>query len=139
MRSRHTFPPAGPTVLIESTYLFAELSKKVFSLAQPLPRGIEYRIALRNMTSYGKPCKLGRRMDGPWRDVALGMYGNNAPASEAVFSVKWDEVEIDPKVIAFLLVSKIYEWFGVEHEGIPYTERIDNKSLIAPEQIQALR
>jgi len=96
----------NPTVFIESTYVFAELSKRVFSLAQPLPRGVEYRIELRNMTVNGKPCKLGRLMDGPWRGVVLGMYGNNAPASEAVFSVKWDEVEIDPKVIAFLLVRR---------------------------------
>jgi len=67
------------------------------------------------------------------------MYGNNAPASEAVFSVKWDEVEIDPKVIAFLLVSKVYAWFGIAHDEIPYTERIDNKLVISPEQLQALR
>jgi hypothetical protein len=115
-----------------------EIERQVFSLTQPRAREFEYKIALRNMTINGKPCKLGRPLDGPWRSVSLGIHSHAAPASEAVFSVKWEEAEIDSKRIAFLLVSKIYEWFGIEHEEIPFAERVGNKLVISPEQLQAL-
>jgi len=83
----------NPVVLIESTYVFAELSKQVFNFAQPRPRAIEYKIELRNMTVNGKPCKLGRPLDGSWSSRSLGIHSHDAPASGAAFSVKWEEAE----------------------------------------------
>ncbi len=45
-------------VLIESTYLFVELSRQVFDLARPRPKEIQYQLELRNMTVENKPCML---------------------------------------------------------------------------------
>jgi hypothetical protein len=93
---------------------------------------------LRNMTVNGMPCKLGRILDPPLSRVAMGTHGNDAPGAGKAFSVKWDEVEINPRVLAFLLISKAYEWFGIEHGEIPFTERINNKLVINLAHLQAL-
>jgi len=39
--------------------------------------------------------------------------------------------------ISFLLVSKVYEWFGMEHARIPY--KIDDESgfMLDPEKIKS--
>src|SRR5262249_53760723 len=79
----------NPVVLIESAYAFAELSKQVFNFAQPHPRGIEYRLVLRNMTVNGKPCRLPLiNPAGLWE--ILG-FSSEAPDAGAAFSVSWDE------------------------------------------------
>jgi hypothetical protein len=41
-------------------------------------------------------------------------------------------------VVAFLLVSKVYEWFGIEHEHIPYVERVNDRLAVSPDQIRGL-
>jgi hypothetical protein len=123
--------------LIESTYLFAELSRQVFEQAKPRPRGMEYRLELRNMSVNGIPCGL---IPGPLGTFATE-YGTDihrAPDSHATFTVGWDEPEIDPRVVAFLLVSKVYEWFGIEHEYIPYTDQVSNRLIVNPDQIRRL-
>jgi hypothetical protein len=135
--------PGGPLrisqlVMVEYTYLFAELSQRVYNLAQPRPRGIEYRLELRNMTINDTPCGL---IPGPMGTFAttFGTDIHHAPGPRATFTVPWEEVEIDPRIVAFLLIRKIYEWFGIEHEYIPYTERIDHRVIISPDQLQAVR
>jgi hypothetical protein len=121
--------------LIESTYLFAELSKQVFERAQPRPQGIEYQLELRNMTVNGTPCGL---IPGPLGTFAaeFGTDIRRAPHSHATFTVGWDETGIDPRAMAFLLVSKVYEWFGIEHEHIPYTEQVGDRVIVSPDQIR---
>ena len=53
----------------------------------------------------------------------LGTDIRRAPDANAIFTINWEEPEINPRAVAFLLVSKVYEWFGIEHAHIPYTER----------------
>ena len=124
-------------VLIESTYLFADLSKQVFDQAQPRPGAINYRLELRNMTVKDTPCGL---IPGPLGTFAMefGTDIHRAPDTHATFTVNWEEVEIDPRVVAFLLVSKVYEWFGIEHEHIPYVERVNDRLAVSPDQIRGL-
>jgi hypothetical protein len=118
--------------LLESTYLFAELSKHVFNYALPRPRRIEYQLELHNMTVNEEKCGL---ISGPLNRFGRGNI-HFAPGSDAVFKVTWENPEINPGEAGFRLVSKVYEWFGIEHEGIPYTERINNNVAISPDQIR---
>lgn len=122
-------------VLIESTYLFAELSRQVFNQVWSQLEQIEYRLELRNMTVGGTPCGLipGALGTTAWR------FGDNihpAPDSTRVFQVPWKEAEINPGAVAFLLVREVYGWFGIEYDQIPYADQIGGRSVISPDQIR---
>jgi hypothetical protein len=71
-------------------------------------------------------------------DTQFGTNIRRAPDTNAIFTINWEEPEINPRVVAFLLVSKVYEWFKIEHEHIPYTERVDNRPAVSPEHITRL-
>ena len=58
--------------------------------------------------------------------------------SDARFMITWDGPEIDPRAVAFLLASKVYEWFGIEHEQIPYTGQVENRLVVSPDRIRGL-
>ncbi|MBI4641613.1 MAG: hypothetical protein HY731_13015 [Candidatus Tectomicrobia bacterium] len=121
--------------LIESTYLFAELSRQVFEQAQPRPSTIEYRLELRNMTIDGTPCSL---IPGPLGTFAwkFGTNIHRAPDSSGTLIARWEEAEINSGAVAFLLVSRVYEWFGIDRDQIPYVERVDSRSGISPDLIR---
>jgi hypothetical protein len=78
----------NPLALIESTYLFAELSKQVFDQAQPRPGAINYRLELRNMTVKDTPCGL---IPGPLGTFAteFGADIHRAPDTRAPFDDTW--------------------------------------------------
>jgi hypothetical protein len=123
----------NPAALIESTYLFVDLSKNVLTHANPIPSWLLYCLEIRNMSVADKPCRL-RRNFSKW----TSSLSDNAPNSGNRFLVKWDKQEIDSERIAFLLVSQVYEWFGGEHNDIPLTETIDSYLIISPEKIRTL-
>lgn len=125
----------NPLVMIESTYAFAVLSKHVFDGAQPRPLAIEYRLELRNMTRNNTPCGL---IPGPLGTFAMefGTDIYRASDADAAFTVDWEDTEINPQAVAFLLISQVYQWFGLEHDLIPYTEQIDNHLVISRDKIQ---
>ncbi len=122
-------------VLIEATYLFAELSRRVCDHAEPRPTEIEYRLELRSMTVAGTPCGLvpGRLGTFGWE---FGTDIRRAPAAGAHFSLRWQQPDIDPGVVAHLLAREVYGWFGIEYDQIPYTEQTDGRTVISPEEIR---
>ena len=89
------------------------------------------------MTVANTPCGL---IPGPLgtSTTEFGTDIRRAPDANALFALNWEESEIIPRVVAFLLVSKVYEWFGIEHEYIPYTEQVDNRLTVSPEHITRL-
>lgn len=122
-------------VLLESTYLFAELSRRIFNQAEPKPRALEYGLSLRNMTAGDDPCRL---ISGPLGTFAW-QFGHDihlAPGPNADFMKGWDEEEIDPGVVAFRLVREVYLWFGIEYEHIPYTIKQGTGLAISPDEIK---
>lgn len=60
-----------------------------------------------------------------------------APDENNSFPVSW-EGEINPGEVAFQLVRQVYEWFGVDHDRIPYTEKTGGKLVISGEEIRRL-
>lgn len=120
-------------VLIEATYLFAELSRRVCEHSQPRPTEIEYRLELRSMTVAGTPCGL---IPGPLGTFAWESDIRRAPAVGASFPLRWRQPDIHPGVVAYLLVREVYGWFGIEYDQIPYTEQIDGRTVISPEEIR---
>jgi hypothetical protein len=59
-----------------------------------------------------------------------------APDADFDSSLDWKQPMLIGK-ISFLLVSKVYEWFGMEHARIPY--KIDDESgfMLDPEKIKS--
>jgi len=121
--------------LIESTYLFAELSRRVYEEARPRPNAVTYTLELRNMTMKDTPCGL---IPGPLGTIRseYGMEIHRAPISGKKITVRWEKPDIVSGLIALLLVRELYAWFAIEHNRIPYTKQIGDHTEIDPEQIQ---
>ncbi len=120
--------------LIESVYLFVELSRQVYLEADEKPNKIKYTLELRNMSVDSKNCGI---IPGPLGTFNM-MFGDKvhrAPSENYSNSIAWSKTELNSKRIAFLLISKLYEWFGIEHDYIPYQEKEGDIRLISPEQI----
>jgi hypothetical protein len=125
----------NPLALIESTYLFAQLSRSLYEAAEPRPAGIEYSLELRNMTVGDVACGL---VPGPLGTFA-SEYGTDihrAPHSGKIVKVTCEGADMEPRIVAFRLVSEIYVWFEIDHDRIPYTKRVGDLTEIDPEQIQ---
>lgn len=128
-----SFLRINPLVLIESTYLFAELSRLVFEKAQPKPKVIQFTVELNNLILDGKPCVL---TPGPIGSLGweFGSDFRQPPQQRASFLVQWNDFPINPGRVSFLLVREIYRWFGIEDENIPYKD--GEEFVISPDLIR---
>ncbi len=127
--------------LAESTLEFCELSKALFHDLSPKPRKISYLLHLRHMILNGNHCSLN-----PYPVTSTSWMFNQgtssrgdktAPDETNSFPVLW-EGEINPGEVAFRLVSQVYEWFGLDHDRIPYTEGARGNLVISGEEIRRL-
>ena len=107
--------------LVESAYLFAELSRRIYMGLKPGARDIDYRLELRNMDPQAIPISL---VPGPYDplDDQFGANIHSAPSAGAMFDVCHDR-SVNPGVVAHSLVAQVYAWFGIDGEEIPYSER----------------
>jgi len=124
----------NPLVLIEATYLFGELSRRIFSKSIPGTKEVVYKLELRHMTVNSQPCYL---VPGP-----LGSHSfvvPKAPASYAIFSINWTGSDIKSGEVAYNVVREVYRWFGMNDDEIPYTDRVDNRTIISADKIQKAR
>ncbi len=121
--------------VVESAYLFVQLSGQVFDYMEPRPRSLLYRIRLGNMTSSEHSCYL---VPVPVRSIGwqskLDQHG--APEPSVEFSYQWSGGNFLPGAIALELVSRLYAWFGVTKDRIPYTKQVDSKLVIDSELIK---
>lgn len=117
--------------LIEMAYLFCELGKRVFSSIEPTPQSFIARLELRNMSSGDKPCRIlaTQRMTHLIKE---------APSDGENFEFNIGNEFYDTGSAAFMFVSKVYEWFGVDYDRIPLIGNADGKFFIDSEQIIAL-
>jgi hypothetical protein len=120
--------------LIETTFLFVELCRRVYNMAKPIPENMKFHLELRNMTINGNPCVL---TPGPLGTMAWQFEIDTylAPNSGKIIQFNLEGSEIKPGEVAFELLKKLYEWFGIEHENIPYTERVEDRLFIKKDKI----
>jgi hypothetical protein len=117
--------------LIEPTYLFADLSKKIYSHAEPRPEEVEYYVELHNLTRQ-QPSTLA--LPGDDRFVyAVGTAPGPGMRSSVTVNIK----TTGPGEIAFKIVALVFEQYGVEHDRIPSQK---TRGVIDPDSlIQGLR
>jgi hypothetical protein len=117
--------------LIEPVYLFADLSKKICSHAEPQLEEVEYFVELHNLTRR-QPSALA--LPGVDRFVyAVG----TAPGPGMRSSVRVNIKSAGPGEIAFQIVALVFEQYGVEHDRIPSQK---TRGIIDPDSlVQGLR
>lgn len=112
--------PQGPFLainsiaLIESAYLFIDLARKIYETSVPASKQVEFAITLRNMTRQTRS-----RMKVPSRGY-LAVIGNEAPDSSVRLIVLANIKEEAPEKITFNIAAKVFEWYGIEHESVPF-------------------
>lgn len=132
----------NPLALIESTYLFIELSQEVFrKFATPRPTKAIFMLSLRNPPQ--GDLQQGYNVEKPYNLLA-GNWGSfrTAPEPSKDFRVEcllekynfYTDEESSGR-IAFGLLRELYTWFGIEENLIPYTEDTEKGSRISREMI----
>lgn len=124
----------NPLALIETIYTFAKFTRIVFGEATPPIQGAVYHLGFSNLTAGNVPTRL---MPGP-----LTSWGWNvpeelktAPRPDACFEVKWEQSEIHPETISFVLAREVYRWFGFEDDKIPYVSNNKHEPAIDPNEM----
>ncbi len=130
-----------PLALIETAFLFCKLSEAIFEEADPKPGDVSFEVhyvlELRNTKVGEVNCGLipGPVGDDPWR---FGQNIHRAAESQLRAKVLWRSQDINPGRIAYLLVASLYEQFGLDHEAIPYREKVGRDFIISAEEILRL-
>jgi hypothetical protein len=108
--------------------LFSELCKKLYGYADPQPEEVEFFVELHKMTREN-PSELAIPDAGA---RFLFRIGSPAPSPGMRWTLSASIMNLDVGIIAFKLAAKLFEWYGVEHDQIPYQKevgKIDRDSL----------
>lgn len=117
--------------LIEMSFHFCDLGKRIFSSIEPAPQNFIARLELGNMTNGDKPCLiLATQKYGHWVKVA--------PSDGEKFEFTIGSEFYDTGKAAFAYASKVYEWFNADYDKIPLTSKSDGKYIIDSAKIIAL-
>ncbi len=122
------FLAVNAIALIESAYLFVELARKIYEPSVPQVEGVEFTIILRNMTRQ-TPSRIKVRSRG-----FLTVVGHEAPDSNISSIVLANVRNEKSEEIAFKIAAQVFEWYGVEHDGVPFQTKsgfIDVEKLAA--------
>jgi len=123
--------------MIESTYIFVELSKKVYDYANTDISGVVYYLGLYNASKGGHLIGL---IPGPI-DTLNWKFGDNAhpaPDASGLLTIDADK-DLPTGIIAQRIMAKVYNWFSIDTDRIPYVEEVDGQKAISPEKIKAIR
>jgi hypothetical protein len=119
----------NPLVLAESCYLFVELVRAVYRLADAPPETIEYRIGFRRAVTDDVSLSLPAYGLGALRGPILARQAPEANR-DLVVSVP---PETATGVVAFRLLQEVYLWFGHRREEMPYHRDRDNVTVLDPD------
>ncbi|MDP6372096.1 MAG: hypothetical protein QF634_06265 [Vicinamibacterales bacterium] len=107
--------------LVESTYLFAELARRLHVGLQLAMPEIEFRLVLRELMPEALPISMSTTRDSDFADgVEEDIHA--APAAGARFDARHRK-DVGPGAVAYSLVAQVYAWFGIEESRIPFSER----------------
>jgi hypothetical protein len=122
----------NPVALLESILLFCKLAWGLYELCSPPPKTLELCLQLKHMCVGGKPPLLRPYSIGehilPW-DQKVGPYCD---------ATLWSRASLvdGPHAAAFSLAATLYQWFGIEHDKIPYTLKNANPPALSEAALQ---
>lgn len=120
--------------LIEVCYLFCLLVEKLLPFFDPDPENFIINIQLKKLPTKTKRCIVL----GTQRQILTYAKSALAPGPEVEFSFQLKSVKFSPGISSFKLASRVYEWFGVEHDKIPLVVKKENEYQVDPVAIQNL-
>lgn len=126
----------NPVALLESLYLFCALAREVQQYTDPTNCGVDVLVELRQMTGDQRVHLPAGWIDGSAWIVEATRHP--APATEVSLKASWLQGQIEPRLLAFRAAAKIYEWFGIAHDQIPYVIGVDNERAVDFEAISQL-
>jgi hypothetical protein len=129
-------PRLNPVAVVEFTYNFVNLCAKLVKFLEPNPKSVGIRVEIRNaffensklyMIPYGTGTYAWLFDDEQYK----------APESSMVreIDVSIDELASRPGTVAYSLAEKIYTWFGISTEKIPYVSAEGDKKFVDPQKI----
>lgn len=124
-------PRLNPLSLIEFTYNFVDLSRRVTEHCHPAPQRHKLLVSIRNATMGGKKLYMNPYGLETWARLTDQDH-YEAPEDSGDVEIEIDTATLveQPARAAYLLVEKIYLWFGVPTNEIPYTTGSgDSKAL----------
>jgi len=129
-------PRLNPVAVIEFTYNFVNLCSKLVKFLHPKPNTVGIRVEIRNaffensklyMIPYGTGTTAWHFDDEQYK----------APEASVIreIDVSIDELTSRPDIVAYSLVQKIYAWFGISSEKIPYVSAEGDKKFVDSQKI----
>lgn len=118
-----------PFVLAHSIYAFALFAPRIFEYSTPRPRRMKYMAELRNMENAGKPAMLHPHYKQTQNSFVLQSDFRSMPYPNESFSIEMP-FEATPGEICYELIAKIFEWFGLDRDQVPFTRVENGKRLI---------
>jgi hypothetical protein len=128
----------NPLALAESTYLFTTLAKTIYDQhAQPpvSSDGVECSLTLYKMERDGKRAILTAGSLKSWGYLHT-MHPKEAPEPTGEF-IERLEGDWTSGELAYCLVARVYTWFGLTEEDIPYFEEVAGRRTITAAKIKA--
>ncbi|HVH69538.1 MAG TPA: hypothetical protein VNB49_00310, partial [Candidatus Dormibacteraeota bacterium] len=126
----------NPVAVTEFTYNFVSLCAKLVKFLQPLPKTVGIRVEIRNaffdnsklyMIPYGTGTYAWLFDDRQFEAPEASMLREIDVATE--------ELTSRPGVVAYSLVEKIYTWFGISTDKIPYIGTEGERKFVDPQKI----
>lgn len=124
----------NPMALVESTYVFATVAQRIYTEhATPKPETVEFGLTLYAMEGGGKRAVLTpHRLKSTSTLVAI--ESREAPAATHEIRVQ-AAAPWAPGLVAYLLLSELYAWFGFHEGALPYVTEEGGTRVISKDEI----
>ena len=130
-------PRLNPLALVEFTYSFVEVFSRVLEHAEPQPAECVLQVNIQNAVREGGPLYLNPYGLGTIRHL-IDDIKHAAPEDAGQVQVQLGSAVVRGNVprAAYQFVEKIYLWFGVPLEKIPYTVGAGDEKAIDVETLR---
>ena len=127
----------SPLAVIEFTYSFVELYRKFIELLSPQPALVTLRLQIENAKGDRTLYMFPYGVNAVHWQHPLDHDRHPAPSNSKVweFTIAAGELKAHPAIVAYQLVERIYFWFGLQIEEIPYIKTDDNVRMIDVEMV----
>lgn len=122
--------------LVEVTYLFVELARRLYALmSPPEPQfAVTFRLSLHRMVGGGRRAFLN-----PWprrsAGFQFGMDARESPGTDHEFETRVEGRDFNAGRVTYELIRRVYRWFGFNDEQVPYVTA-EPEPAIDPDRIR---
>ena len=130
-------PRLNPLALIEFTYSFVDVFSRAIQHADPQPTTCVLHVSIRNAVRAEERLYLNPHGLDTWAHrIDQNRYKAPEDSGEVEIQVDTQLVRDNPPRPAYQLVEKIYLWFGVPVDEIPYTVGQDDEKTVDIERLR---